>query len=38
MYIDHFSLFVLLFVSFVAGYVVARSDIFFGIKKKKYKN
>lgn len=38
MYIDYFSLFVILFVSFVFGYVVARSDMFFGIEDKKRKN
>ena len=38
MYIDHFSLFVLLFVSFLFGYVVARPDVFFGIENKKHKN
>lgn len=38
MYIDYFSLFVILFVSFVFGYVVARSDVFFGIEDKKHEN
>lgn len=38
MYLDYFSLFVILFVSYMVGYAVARSDVFFGIENKKNKN
>lgn len=35
MYTDYFSLFVILFVSFVFGYIVFRSDVFFWVLKTK---